>query len=47
MVGHLGCGLAKTCTAVAEVVANADAGADLATGHLEPTSDLCDLEVNA
>ena len=32
---------------VAEMVANADAGADLATGCLEPTPDLYDLEVIA
>ena len=32
---------------VAEMVANADAGADLVTGELEPSPDLCDLEVIA
>ena len=32
---------------VAEMVANADAGADLVSGWLEPSPDLCDLEVIA
>ena len=32
---------------VAEMVANADAGADLATGWLEPSPDLRDLEMVA
>ena len=42
--GILGVALQKS---VAEMVANADAGADLATGQLEPTPDLYDLEVVA
>ena len=42
--GILGMALQKS---VAEMVANADAGADLVTGELEPSPDLCDLEVIA
>ena len=34
-------------TSVAGVLANADTGAELATGQLEPTPSLCDLEMVA
>ena len=42
--GILGIALQKS---VAEMVVNAEAGADLATGGLEPCPDLADLEVIA
>ena len=42
--GILGVALQKS---VAEMVANAGAGADLSTGHLEPTPDPGDLEMVA
>ena len=44
MAARLGVALQKS---VAEMVVNAEAGADLATGGLEPCPDLGDLEVIA